>query len=98
VSSDDGRGALSVERYEQLRADVVSGEAGCFRLGLAMLQRRGVAAWSRAGQTTAPARAPAPPATGAATAPQAAVIELPGEARQLVDALATIVLASTATG
>ena len=95
MSSDRDRGASEVKRYEQLRARVVSGEPDCFRLGLAMLERRGVAAWSRAWQTTAPA--PAAPAPAAAS-PRAAVIQLPSDARQLVDALATIALASTATG
>jgi hypothetical protein len=93
VSSDRNRGASEVERYEQLRARVVSGEPDCFRLGLAMLERRGVVAWSRAWQATAPA--PAAPAAGA---PRAAVVPLPSDARQLLDALATIALASAAAG
>jgi len=93
VSSDPGRGASEVERYEQLRARVVSGEPDCFRLGLAMLERRGMAAWSRAWQ--APAPTPAAPAAGP---PRAAVVPLPSDARQLVDALATIALASAAAG
>jgi hypothetical protein len=95
VSSDRNRGASEVERYEQLRARVVSGEPDCFRLGLAMLERRGVVAWSRAWQATAPAPAPAVPAAGA---PRAAVVPLPSDARQLLDALATIALASAAAG
>jgi hypothetical protein len=92
VNGDRGRGASCVERYEQLRARVVSGEPDCFRLGLAMLERRGVAAWSRAWQATAPAPAPA------AGPHRAAVAQLPSDARQLVDALATIALASAAAG
>ncbi len=49
-----------MERYEQLRRRALGGEASGWRLGLALLQRRGVAAWARAWLTTAPV-APAPP-------------------------------------
>jgi len=58
-----------------------------------MLERLGVVAWSRAWQTTAPARA-----VPAAGPPRTAVVPLPPDARQLVDALATIALASAAAG
>lgn len=37
-----------VERYELLRRRVLCGEPGGFRLGLAVLQRQGMAAWLRA--------------------------------------------------
>ena len=44
----DARGdARGVERYEQLRSHALDGEPSGFRLGLALLERRGVAAWSR---------------------------------------------------
>jgi hypothetical protein len=77
-----------VERYEQLRARVLAGEPGCFTLGLQLLEHRGVAAWARAFRATTPARA-APPRPAA---------QVPAEARQLVDALATIALACAAAG
>jgi len=78
-----------VERYEQLRAHALDGEPSGFRLGLALLERRGVAAWSRAwGSTTATRPAVASPA---ATAPVAASDELVG-------ALASMALARVATG
>jgi hypothetical protein len=42
------------ERYEQLRRSALAGDPiGC-RLGLAVLERRGVAAWMRAWRTTTP--------------------------------------------
>ncbi len=39
-----------VERYEQLRAHALGGEPSGWRLGLALLQGRGTAAWLRAGR------------------------------------------------
>ena len=40
--------AGGVERYEQLRRRVLGGQPDGFRLGLAVLQRQGMAAWLRA--------------------------------------------------
>ena len=58
----DARGdARGVERYEQLRSHALDGEPSGFRLGLALLERRGVAARSRAWGATAPAPAGATP-------------------------------------
>lgn len=37
-----------VERYEQLRAHALSAEPSGWRLGLALLERHGTAAWLRA--------------------------------------------------
>jgi hypothetical protein len=59
-----GDGA-DVERYEQLRRRALGGDATGWRLGLAVLQRHGVAAWTRAWQATAPA----PPARPAVATP-----------------------------
>jgi len=47
---DDG----DVERYESLRRRALGGEPSGWRLGLAVVQRRGVAAWLRAGHAIAP--------------------------------------------
>lgn len=63
VTGDDRApgGGDGVERYEQLRRQALGGEAAGWRLGLALLQRRGMAAWAKASQATAPiasARAP----------------------------------------
>lgn len=42
-----------VERYEALRRQALDGTESGWRLGLALLQRRGVTAWSRAWRGTA---------------------------------------------
>jgi hypothetical protein len=47
-------GVGDVERYEALRRRALGGEPSGWRLGLAVLQRRGVAAWLRLGQTLPP--------------------------------------------
>jgi hypothetical protein len=49
-----------VDRYEQLRGQALAGGPGSSRLGLGLLQHRGVTAWTRAWQSTAP-RPPGPP-------------------------------------
>lgn len=90
MSGDRDRGASDLERYEQLRARALAGEPDGFQMGLAMLERRGVAAWARAWQSTKPAPALA--------TDRAAVIELPSDARQIVNVLATMALASAAVG
>lgn len=74
-----------MERYEQLRSDALGGEGG-WRLGLALLERRGVAAWAHAWPGVAPQSASA---AGPAVAAVAG-----GE--ELVGALATMALACLA--
>ena len=74
-----------VERYEQLRGCVLAGERDGWRLGLALLERRGMVAWARAWQTTVPA----PPS------PRPAV-EAPAGAGEIVGVLATMALACLA--
>jgi hypothetical protein len=73
-----------VERYEQLRAQALEGDPSGSRLGLALLERRGVVAWTRAWQTTTPA-----PARPAITTPAA-------DTDQLVGVLASMALACVA--
>jgi hypothetical protein len=90
VSGEGDRGVPDVERYEQLRTRVLAGEPDGFRLGRAMLEHHGVAAWTRAWQATAP-----PPAV--AREPTT-VTRLPSDARQIVGVLATMALASAAAG
>jgi hypothetical protein len=85
----DAGNVSNVERYEQLRSHALEGGPSGFRLGLALLERRGVAAWSRAWGNTASAR----PA-GAVPAPTA----LSPAADQLVGALASMALARMAAG
>jgi hypothetical protein len=78
-----GRGDGHVERYEQLRARALAGDGAGWQLGLALLQRRGVAAWTRAWpQQPAPVRQCRPPAAVPAAA-----------GGELVGALATMALA-----
>ncbi len=62
-----------VVRYEQLRASALGGDPSGWRLGLAVLEHRGVVAWTRAWQSTAPE-----PARAAAPKPVAVSDELVG--------------------
>jgi hypothetical protein len=62
VNNDTVEGS-DVEDYERLRERALRGDAGGWRLGLAVVERRGVAAWLRvraAAAVAAPAAAPAP--------------------------------------
>jgi len=92
VTDGDDR-VWDVQRYEQLRSHALDGEPSGFRLGLALLERRGVAGWARAWSTTArPEPAPRlqqPSATACAPVPV-------GD--ELVAALASLALAHVAAG
>lgn len=79
-----------MERYEQLRSQALCGEPSEFRLGRALLERRGVAAWTHAWQSATPA-----PDGRSAAAPVAA---LPAASGELVGALASMALARVAAG
>jgi hypothetical protein len=77
-------------RYEHLRHAALHARAEAFPLGLAVLTRRGLTAWTRAlaeltPTPTAPARRPADPPT-----PSCAALT-----RELVNILAALTLAST---
>lgn len=48
AADDTGGAGADVERYEQLRRSAISGEPSGWRLGMALLQQRGMAAWARA--------------------------------------------------
>jgi hypothetical protein len=80
--ADDG----DVERYERLRACALAGEPDGHRFGLALLERRGVAAWVRAWQTSVPAPDPTRPA-----------VEPPTGTEQIVGVLAAMALACVGT-
>lgn len=56
-----GSSAGGVERYEQLRRRVLGGQPDGFRLGLAVLQRQGMAAWLRAWDDLGAVEAPPKP-------------------------------------
>jgi hypothetical protein len=77
-------GKEDVARYEQLRARALGGDPGGWRLGLAVLERRGVVAWARAWRATVPAPARATP------------IEPVAVSDELVGALASMALACVA--
>ena len=71
IDDTSGGGSDVVDGYEQLRARALTGDTDGWRLGLGMLQQRGVAAWLRVRQATAPtvvrptlARAGSPSARG----------------------------------
>jgi len=88
VTADDERSDSNeeVERYEALRRRALVGEACGWRLGLAVLERQGVAAWLRAWQNIAPT-----PLPGSATD-----VVVAGD--ELVGALASMALACIAKG
>jgi hypothetical protein len=73
VNDEPPGGSEDVARYEQLRAQALGGDPGGWRLGLAVLEGRGVVAWTRAWSTTAPA-----PTRSAAIEPMAGSDELVG--------------------
>jgi hypothetical protein len=78
-----------VDGYEQLRARALGGAAVGWRLGLGVLQQRGVAAWPRLREATVPTVSPTP----AQSAPPVAG----GVEAELVGLLASMALA-VATG
>ena len=88
----DARGGVpDVERYEQLRSHALEGGASGFKLGLVLLERRGVAAWTQAWSSTAPATI--------AAAARAPITRTPVPVNgELVDALASMALARVAAG
>ena len=90
---DDTSGNRSdvVDGYEQLRARALGGQADGWRLGLGVLQQRGMAAWLRLRQATVPAVSPPTPAR---TAPPVAG----GVAAELVGLLASMALAVATAG
>jgi hypothetical protein len=81
VTDERAGGPRDVERYEQLRAQALEGHPSGWRLGLALLERRGVVAWTRAWQATTPS-----PARSAIATPAA-------DSDQLVGVLASMALA-----
>ena len=81
----------SVEGYERLRARALGGEADGWRQGLGVLQQRGLAAWLRVRQATAPTVARPTPAR--AGSPIAGGVDA-----ELVGLLASMALAVAARG
>jgi hypothetical protein len=72
-----------------LRGQALAGAPGGARLGLALLQHRGVSAWTRAWQSTAPGPSAVPTlVTGAG---------VPAAEGEIVNVLASMALACVAT-
>ncbi len=88
-NSSERAGPGDVARYERLRQQVLAGDAGGWRLGLGVLENRGIAGWLRAWDSL-----PAPPALAARPAEPAR--PSPGSSEQLVAALATMALSCLA--
>ena len=91
IDDTDGDGSDVVDGYEQLRARALGGEADGWRLGLGVLQQRGVAAWLRVRQATVPTISPPTPARAAS--PIAGGVDA-----ELVGLLASMALAVAARG
>jgi hypothetical protein len=90
---DDTTGDRSdvVDGYEQLRARALRGDTEGWRLGLGVLQQRGVAAWLRVRQATVATASPPTPA-------QAGSPITEGVDAELVGLLASMALAVAARG
>jgi hypothetical protein len=86
-NTDSGDGAA--DGYEQLRRRALSGDTDGWRLGLGVLQHRGVAAWLHARTATATPQLASP-----RSAPAAAI----GADAELVGLLASMALGVAAPG
>jgi hypothetical protein len=90
IHDDHGGGSEVVDGYEQLRRRALRGDVDGWRLGLAVLQQRGVAAWLRVRQ--------APAATTHPTPARSARPAGGGVDAELVGLLASMALAVAAQG
>ncbi|WP_136245444.1 hypothetical protein [Mycobacterium intracellulare] len=92
---DDTAGGRSdvVDGYEQLRARALGGDADGWRLGLGVLQQRGVAAWLRVRQAAMPTVSPPTPTPTRAGSRLADGVEA-----ELVGLLASMALAVASRG
>jgi hypothetical protein len=88
--TSDG-GSEIVDGYEQLRRRALCGDTEGWRLGLGVLQQRGVAAWLRVRQSAAPKTSPPTPAR-----PVSPLVG--GVEAELVGLLASMALAVAARG
>jgi len=84
ASSEPDTGEGDVERYEELRRSALSSSPSGWRLGLALLEGRGLLAWARAWRA-APQAPPSPP--------QRPALQAAGDAEEIVGALASMALA-----
>ena len=88
---DDTGGGRSdvVDGYERLRARALGGDADGWRLGLGVLQQRGVAAWLRVRQAAMPTVSPPTPARAGSPIAGNADAELVGLLASMALAVAT---------
>ena len=91
IDDTGGGGSEVVDGYERLRARALGGDVDGWRLGLAVLQQRGLAAWLRVRQATV--STVSPPTPSRAGSPSAGGVD--GE---LVGLLASMALAVAARG
>jgi hypothetical protein len=84
-----GDGSGVVDGYEQLRARALGGQADGWRLGLSVLQQRGVAAWLRLRQANVPDVSPSTPARTATPVAGGVEAELVGLLASMALAVAT---------
>jgi hypothetical protein len=92
IDDTTGDGSDVVDGYEQLRVRALCGDTEGWRLGLGVLQQRGVAAWLRVRQAT-PVPNVSPPTPARARPPIAGSVDC-----ELVGVLASMVLAVAARG
>jgi hypothetical protein len=90
IDDTSGGGSDVVDGYEQLRARALTGDTDGWRLGLGMLQQRGVAAWLRVCQAVPKTSPPTPARAGSPSAG--------GVDGELVGLLASMALAVAARG
>jgi hypothetical protein len=91
IDDTSGGGSDVVDGYEQLRARALGGDIDGWRLGLEVLQQRGVAAWLQVRRATVPNISPPVPAPAASPLTD-------GVEAELVGLLASMVLAVAARG
>jgi hypothetical protein len=91
IDDTGGDGSDVVDGYEQLRARALSGDTDGWRLGLGVLQQRGVAGWLRVRHAAVPAVSPPPPTRAASRLAG-------GVEAELVGLLASMALAVASRG
>ena len=89
IDDTGGNRSEVVDGYEQLRARALGGQPDGWRLGLGVLQQRGLAAWLRLRQATVAAVCPPPPASAAPPVAGGVEAELVGLLASMALAVAT---------
>jgi hypothetical protein len=89
IDDTSGDGSDIVDGYERLRARALTGDTDGWRLGLGVLQQRGVAAWLRVRQAAVPTVARPTPARAAPPSTAGVDAELVGLLASMALAVAT---------